>query len=115
MIAIPISKTGEEPIVSDIFAKSKWFAIVDGDTVVFEKNNYKSGMEVSIWLKDLGVKKVVTNKIGSTTFKNLSNHNILCMYTDLKVKLTSIIEKAKDRQLSRLDVQKSVFEKTCNH
>lgn len=114
MIAIPIIKTGEEPIVSDVFAKSKWFAIVDGDTVTFEKNIYKNGIEVSIWLKDLGVKKVIINKVGSNTFEKLTQLNILCIYTDLKIKLTTLIQKVKDSQLSRLKIQKSVFKKTCN-
>lgn len=115
MIAIPINKIGEEPVVSDVFAKSKWFAIVDGDTVTFEKNTHKSGVAVSIWLKDLGVKRIVTHKIGSTTFDKLTKLNILCMYTDLKVKLTTIIEKASSSQLNRLNIQKSVFQKICNH
>lgn len=115
MIAIPINKIGNEPMVSEIFAMSKWFAIVDGDSVTFEKNTYKSGIEVSIWLKDMGVKKVVANKIGSNTYQKLKTLNMLCLYTDIKIKLTDIIEKVKSSQLNRLNVQTSVFEKNCTH
>lgn len=114
MIAIPVKERGEEPLVSEIFAMSKWFAIVNGDTVTFEKNIYKSGIEVTTWLNDMGVKQVVANKIGSTTYEKLTNLNILCLYTDIKIKLTDIILKAQDNELRELNIQNCVFEKNCN-
>ena len=115
MIAIPVKDRGEEPIVSEKFAMSKWFVIIDGDIVTFEKNIYKSGEEVTIWLKDMGVKHIITNKIGSNTYEKLKTLNILCLYTDIKVKVTDIIAQVKESKLNRLDVQTSVFEKQCLH
>lgn len=115
MIAIPVNQKGEEPVVSEIFAMSKWFVIIDKDIVTFEKNIYNNGAEVSTWLKDMGVDKIVTHKIGRNTFDKLNNLHISCLYTDIHVKVTDIIAKAKGKKLHELNIQDSVFDKECKH
>lgn len=113
MTAIPVNNKGEEPVVSDIFAMSKWFAIVDAETVSFEKNIYKNGSDVIEWLNSLGVNQIVTNKIGSSAFEMLNQFNITCFYSDLKVRLIDIIAQAKEEKLKILDTESCVFEKKC--
>lgn len=113
MIAIPVKERGEEPIVSEVFAMSKWFLIIDEDIVTFEKNIYKSGVEVILWLQQMGIKQIVAHKMGSTTYEKLKALDILCLYTNMEVKVTDIMEQVKNSQLSRLNEQTSVFQKSC--
>lgn len=113
--SIPIQNKGEDPCISQVFAKSKWFAIVDDDTISFEKNTNKDGINVANWLYDLGVTHIVTNKIGQNTYNKLKEMDILCLGVDINLKFTEIVQKLKSNKLNKIDEKDSIISKSCEH
>ncbi|MEA2050119.1 MAG: hypothetical protein U9O56_05260 [Campylobacterota bacterium] len=95
MIAIPIKKLGENPVLSDTFGKSKFFAIVEGDLISFEANKNKDAVEVVDWLYDLGVSKTFIPKIGVKAYTHTKEMDMKCFHIDAKQKFIDIIENMK--------------------
>ena len=110
MLAIPIKSLGENPLTSEYFGKSKWFALIDEGIISFEKNTEKNGCKIVDWLYDLGVTHTFINHIGISPYEKLSKMEIECLSCEEKVKtLTEILEKAELNQLIKID--KKNFEK----
>ena len=115
LISIPLSQKGEDPLISDKFAMSKWFALVDDDTIEFKKNEKEDGVAVVNWLNQLGVTHIITNKIGIKTFNKLKDLDITCLGIDLNTKFTDVIQKVKSNKLTVLNEDTSVIKKSCTH
>lgn len=104
MLAIPIKNLGENPVMSEYFGKSKWFAIIDGGIISFEKNRNRNGCKIVDWLYDLGVTQTFINLIGASPFEKLSKMDIECLCSDEKVKtLTEVLEKLEAKKLIKID------------
>ena len=104
MVAIPIQKLGENPVLSNYFSKCKWFAIIDHGVISFEKNVYDNGCLIVDWLNKLGVSKTVLNKIGHHPLDKMLELDISCYYDDdKKDNLIQVLEKLVDKKLIKID------------
>ncbi|MEA3383529.1 MAG: NifB/NifX family molybdenum-iron cluster-binding protein [Campylobacterota bacterium] len=104
MLAVPIQKLGDNPVVSNYFSKCKWFAIIDKGSISFEKNRYDNGCKIVDWLYDLGVTKTFLNKIGTDPLKKMLNMDISCFYDETKHNnLIELLKKLEDKKLTKVD------------
>lgn len=104
MLAIPVKKLGEDPIVSEFFGRSKWFALVDEGTISFEKNTQTNGCKIVDWLYDMGVTKTFINFIGLNPYEKMNKMDIECISLDEKTNcLTQILEKFESNEYLKID------------
>jgi predicted Fe-Mo cluster-binding NifX family protein len=68
-VAIPVKTEGENPAVSPLFGKAKWFAFVDDGKVTVEKNSFKSGLLVVDWLLEKEIDALVVQHIGESPYR----------------------------------------------
>lgn len=69
MIAIPVKTNKENPPVSTLFGKSKWFAYIDeNNNVSIETNDTDSGRDVVQSMIAKGVTKLVFHHMGGNPF-----------------------------------------------
>ena len=67
-VAIPVKTDGENPAVSPLFGKSKWFAFVDDGKISIEKNTLKSGLHVVDWLLGKEIDALIVQHIGQAPY-----------------------------------------------
>jgi len=104
MIAIPVKTNKENPAVTTLFGKAKWFAIVDGDTITIEKNETESGRAVVDSFIARGIDKVIFAHMGGNPFMLLQKGNIECYHAgEERVLLQEALEKLKNGQLTKVD------------
>jgi len=63
-IAIPVKTNKEEAIVSPLFGKAKYFAIVEDKTISIMKNEQSGGQAVIQWLYNMGVNTIMAQELG---------------------------------------------------
>ncbi len=97
--AVPISLDGSNPMVSDIFARSERFAIIEDDLISFETNKRKNGKDVIKWLYDKGVVNIVTAKLGKNVYEQLDELDIECFCVNHKTTLAEVIAKIHSENL----------------
>lgn len=104
MIAIPVKTDKENPAVTTLFGKAKWFAFINGDKVTIEKNEIMSGRAVVEDFVERGVTKIVFSHMGGNPFMLLQKAKIECFHSgDERILLNDVIEKLKNNQLTKVD------------
>ena len=104
MIAIPVKTDKENPAVTTLFGKAKWFAIVDGDTITIEKNEIQSGRAVVEYLVSKGVDKLIFNHMGGNPFMLLQKAKVECFHSgDERILLNDVLDKLKIDSLIKVD------------
>lgn len=104
MIAVPVKTNKENPAVTTLFGKAKWFAIVDNDNITIEKNELQGARAVVESLISRGITKVIFNHMGGNPFVLLQNANIECYYSgDERILLSDAIKKLNNAQLIKVD------------
>jgi len=104
MIAIPVKTDKENPAVTTLFGKAKWFAIVDGDTITIEKNEIQSGRAVVEYLVSKGVDKLIFNHMGGNPFMLLQKAKVECFHSgDERILLNDVLDKLKNDSLIKVD------------
>eukprot|EP01156_Anaeramoeba_ignava_P006592 Anaeramoba_ignava/a349064_22.p3 GENE.a349064_22~~a349064_22.p3 ORF type:complete len:145 (+),score=6.77 a349064_22:3-437(+) len=105
MIAIPVKMNKENPAVSTLFGKAKWFAFVDeSGQISIEANKTDSGREVVENLIAKGVNKLVFHHMGGNPFMLLQKGKIECYHDGgERILLKDIIEKINNGQLTKVD------------
>jgi predicted Fe-Mo cluster-binding NifX family protein len=104
MIAIPVKKDKENPAVTTLFGKAKWFAFIDGDKITIEKNEIMSGRAVVEELVSKGVTKIVFSNMGGNPFMLLQKAKIECFHSgEEQILLNDVIDKLKHNQLTKVD------------
>jgi predicted Fe-Mo cluster-binding NifX family protein len=68
-VAIPVKTDGENPAVSPLFGKAKWFAFIDGGEVAVEKNSFKSGLHVVDMLLEKEIDALIVQHIGKAPYR----------------------------------------------
>jgi len=68
-IAIPVKTNKENPPLSPLFGKAKWFAIVDNDKIEIVKNEQKGGRAVIEWLSSLGINTIIFQEMGHSPYE----------------------------------------------
>ena len=105
MIAIPVKTNKENPAVSTLFGKSKWFAFVDdrGITTI-EKNDTTGGRAVVENMIEKGVSKLVFHNMGGNPFMLLQKANIECFHDGgERILLNDVLTKLKENILTKVD------------
>ncbi|MEA3354341.1 MAG: NifB/NifX family molybdenum-iron cluster-binding protein [Campylobacterota bacterium] len=105
MIVIPVKTNKENPAVSTLFGKSKWFAFIDDNgTITIESNKIQSGREVVENFVEKGVDKLVFNNMGGNPFMLLQKAHIECFHSgDERVLLEEVLQKLEDNKLIKVD------------
>jgi len=82
MIAMPVKANREDPPLTTVFGKAKWFAFVDGDeTVRIVENPYAgAGPKTVAWLIESGVREIVTQHVGGNPFMILESAGVKLYY-----------------------------------
>jgi len=104
MIAVPIKTNKENPVVSTLFGKSKWFAFVDGENITIEANKTNSGRKVVENMIDKGVTKIVFHHMGGNPFMLLQKAQIECFYNGgERILLNDVLKKLSKEELIKVD------------
>jgi predicted Fe-Mo cluster-binding NifX family protein len=105
MIAIPVKTNKENPPVSTLFGKSKWFAMVDKNgNINIEENKTDSGRKVVENLVQNGVNKLVFHHMGGNPFMLLQKANIECFHDGGKrILLDEALELLAYNKLTKVD------------
>lgn len=107
MIAIPVKTNGENPALSPLFGKAKWFAFVDQNGVVtIEKNETQSGRVVVDTLAAKGVDTILFHHMGGNPFLLLKKANIKCFFGgDERITLQELLEKLQADALQEVTIE----------
>jgi predicted Fe-Mo cluster-binding NifX family protein len=105
MIAIPVKTNKENPPVSTLFGKSKWFAFIDDNGgISIKENNANSGREVIENMKAKGVNKLVFHHMGGNPFMLLQKTNIECFHDGgERILLENVLQKLNNNGLVKVD------------
>ena len=104
MIAIPVKTDKENPAVTTLFGKAKWFAIVDGDKITIEKNDIQSGRAVVENLVSKGVDKLIFNHMSGNPFMLLQKARVECFHSgDERILLDQAVEKLQNDNLTKVN------------
>ncbi len=104
-IAIPVKTNKDNPILSPLFGKAKWFAFVEGDSVRIEKNETQGGIRVVDWLLEEKIDALIIAHMGNspyTYFKEGSDVSIFYAGEE-RVSLQEVIQKFEDETLVIVD------------
>lgn len=123
MIAVPVKTNGENPAITTLFGKAKWFALIGKNGVSIEKNESQSGRKVVDELVKKGVDTLIFNHIGGNPFMLLQKNKIKCFHSgDGRVLLNEALEKLKNDGLTLIDranmsdfVEQNSMHKNKNH
>ncbi len=104
MIAIPVKTNKENPAVSTLFGKSKWFAFIDGEKISIEANDTQSGRDVVEYMKKKGVNSLIFHHMGGNPFMLLQKNSIECFHDGgERILLHDVIKKFKENSLVKVD------------
>ena len=103
-IAIPVKTSNDDPAVSPLFGKAKFFAFVDGDKISIEKNEEQSGSAIVGKFIDKGIETVVVQHLGYSPFEMLQEAKIDVFYAgEGRVLLSEVLERFKKGELKSVD------------
>ncbi|WP_201352216.1 NifB/NifX family molybdenum-iron cluster-binding protein [Hydrogenimonas urashimensis] len=105
LIAMPVKMNRENPPLTTVFGKAKWFAFADeGGTVEIRENPYAGGPKTVVWLIDNGVDTIITQHIGGNPFMILKNAGVRLHYPgEGRIVVSEAIEKLKNGQCEEID------------
>ena len=104
MIAIPVKTNKDNPAVSTLFGKSKWFAIIDGKNITIEKNEKEGGRAVVEYLVSKGVTKLIFKHMGGNPFMLLQKAKIECFHSgEERIVLNDVIDELQSNNLTNVN------------
>ena len=104
MIAIAVKTNKENPAVSTLFGKSKWFAFIDGDEISIEANKTESGRKVVENMIEKGVNTLLFHHMGGNPFMLLQKGNIECFHDGgERILLNDALQKLNSGELTKVD------------
>ena len=104
-IAIPIKLNRENPPLSPLFGKAKWFAIVEDGKVTIEKNPVQGGRAVLEWFVSLGVNAIIFQKMGVAPYEMIKEVGSMDLFHAgyERVLLNDALEKFNSGELVEID------------
>jgi len=105
MIAIPVKTNKENPAVSTLFGKSKWFAFVnENGEITIEANETESGRAVVDTMVSKGVNRLVFHHMGGNPFMLLQKAKIECFHNGgERILLNDVLALLKNNALTKVD------------
>lgn len=104
-VAIPVKTDGENPAVSPLFGKAKWFAIVEDGKVSIEKNTFKSGMHVVDWLLGKEIDALIVQHIGQSPYTYIEEAADIPIFFagEGRMTVSEVMKKFDDEDLTIID------------
>jgi predicted Fe-Mo cluster-binding NifX family protein len=105
-LAIPVKTNKENPALSPLFGKAKWFAFVDIDgKIEIKKNLCNGGAEVIRWLAQEKVEAIIFQEMGITPYNFIKNIGTITLYHSGydRLLLDKAIEKFNNNELLLVD------------
>ncbi len=104
-VAIPVKTDGENPAVSPLFGKAKWFAFVDDGKVEIDGNEHKSGLEVVDWLLAKEIDALIVQHIGESPYRYIEGAaDIPVFYAgDGRMTVSEVMKKFDAEELTIID------------
>ena len=108
MGAMPVKMEGDNPPLTTVFGKAKWFAFADGEGMVrIVENPYAgSGGKTVAWLIESGVEDVVTQHIGGHPFMVLKDAGVKCFYPgEGRIRVSEALEKLRKGECEAITME----------
>jgi predicted Fe-Mo cluster-binding NifX family protein len=106
-IAIPVKTNKENPAISPLFGKAKWFAFVDtdNDKIDIAKNECYGGIEVMNWLEQKGINIIIFQEMGTTPYSFIKEIGGITLFHSGydRLLLNEAIKKFKNNELTLVD------------
>jgi predicted Fe-Mo cluster-binding NifX family protein len=67
-IAIPVKMNKDNSAIAPLFGKAKWFAIIEDDKIMIEKNPAEGGRGVIEWLHQIHVDTIIIQEMGQSPY-----------------------------------------------
>jgi predicted Fe-Mo cluster-binding NifX family protein len=99
MIAMPVKMNKENPPLTTVFGKAKWFAFADDDgRVEIRENPYAgAGAKTVVWLIESGADRIVTQHIGGNPFMIFEENGVRLYYPgEGRILVSEALEKLKN-------------------
>ena len=116
-LVIPVKTNKENPAVSPLFGKAKWFAFVDTDgSIEIKKNETQNGGKAIQWFVKENVETIIFEQMGSVPYdmiKEVGNITLFHSGYD-RILLQDVIEKFNNDQLVLID-DTNIDEIISNH
>jgi len=107
LTAMPVKMNKENPPLTTVFGKAKWFAFVDdGGSVEIRENPYAgAGPKTVAWLIGLGVDTIVTQHIGGNPFMIMKEAGVRLFYPgEGRILVGQVLEKLKHGSMEEITV-----------
>jgi predicted Fe-Mo cluster-binding NifX family protein len=103
-LAIPVKTNKENPAVSPLFGKAKWFAIVENGDITIVKNEQEGGHAVIQWLYDMDVDVILAQQLGANPYMIIKKLDINLYHTGFeRILLDKLLWKFENDLLTILD------------
>ena len=104
-VAIPVKSDQENPIVSPLFGKAKWFAFVEEGKISIERNEYKSGMRVVDWLFEKEIDALIVEHMGEKPYIYLKEVSEIPIFFagEERISVEEVMRKFDDETLTIID------------
>ena len=108
LIAMPVKMNKENPPLTTVFGKAKWFAFADdGGTVEVRENPYAgAGPKTVAWLIESGVDTVITQHIGGNPFMFMKEAGVRIFYPgEGRILVSEALQKLRDGAAEEITVE----------
>jgi len=107
-IAIPVKTDKENPAVSPLFGKAKWFAFIEDGKISIEKNEAGNGQAVIKWFNSKNIDTIIFMEMGASPYETIrANGDITLYHTGYeRILLDEVLQKLKDQTLATVDHSK---------
>jgi len=104
-VAIPVKTDGENPIVSPLFGKAKWFAFVEDGKISVEKNEAKGGIRVVDWLLEKDLDALIVQHMGDSPYTYLKEASEIAVFFagEERISVEEVMQKFDDETLTIID------------
>ncbi len=104
-IAIPVKTDKENPILSPLFGKAKWFAFVEEGKVKIEKNEEQGGVRVVDWLFEKGIDALIISHMGNSPYTYIKEGSDISIFYagEERISLEEVMKKFEDETLVIVD------------
>lgn len=104
-IAIPVKTNQENPAVSPLFGKAKWFAFIEDGKIEIRRNTKEGGDQVIEWFAEEAVDTIVMQEMGMTPYRKIQSYGGIEIYFSgsERVLLLDVIEKLQNQMLEKVD------------
>ncbi|WP_456453057.1 NifB/NifX family molybdenum-iron cluster-binding protein [Hydrogenimonas sp.] len=105
MVAMPVKMKREDPPLTTVFGKAKWFAFADeAGRVEIRENPYAgAGPKTVAWLIDSGAQTIITQHIGGNPYMILESAGVKLYYPgEGRMLVSEALEKLKKGECERI-------------